>query len=374
MFSKPSILFFLSMALLQVPPVFAQNVGIGVVTPLEKLHVAGNVRVNPLAGVGTRLVGADANGTLAIIAAGTNGQLLTQTAAGPAFQANPNWALTGNAGTSVATNFLGTTDGVDFAIRTSNVERVRVLAGGFVGIGTAVPTDKLHVDGDIRVGLVYPTNSGVLPSFGNRLHFAGGASGPTFNSDNSDPLWMARYNAGSDLTELRVNLSDNCDVNDAFVIQTGGAGCAANTVFFRFDGTGAAYKPGGGAWAALSDRRLKHNVRDFADGLSIIKAIRPVSFQYNGLANTSDNGAEYVGVIAQELQQIAPYMVKDIGEYLSVDPSALTYVLINAVKEQQAEIEALKAKDNAQQMQLASFRQELDAIKATLGQEAKAGK
>ena len=28
--------------------VTAQNVGIGIATPLERLHVAGNVRVNPL--------------------------------------------------------------------------------------------------------------------------------------------------------------------------------------------------------------------------------------------------------------------------------------------------------------------------------------
>ena len=42
---------------------FSQNVGIGIAVPLEKLHVAGNVRVNPLAGVGTRMVGAASGGS-----------------------------------------------------------------------------------------------------------------------------------------------------------------------------------------------------------------------------------------------------------------------------------------------------------------------
>ncbi len=37
------------------------------------------------------------------------------------------WQLTGNAGTVAGTNFLGTTDGVDFSIRRNNVEKVRVL-------------------------------------------------------------------------------------------------------------------------------------------------------------------------------------------------------------------------------------------------------
>lgn len=67
-------------------PLAAQNVGIGTNAPLEKLHVVGNIRSSTLAGTGTRMVGADANGTLNIIPAGANGQVLTQTALGPAFQ------------------------------------------------------------------------------------------------------------------------------------------------------------------------------------------------------------------------------------------------------------------------------------------------
>ena len=64
----------------------AQNVGIGTAAPLAKLHVAGNARINSLAGAGTRVVGSDATGTLINIAAGANGQVLTQQAGGPVFQ------------------------------------------------------------------------------------------------------------------------------------------------------------------------------------------------------------------------------------------------------------------------------------------------
>ncbi|MEO7263702.1 MAG: hypothetical protein ABIW38_02265, partial [Ferruginibacter sp.] len=53
-----------------------------------------------------------------------------------------------------------------------------------------------------------------------------------------------------------------------------------------------------------------------------------------------------VGVIAQELQAIAPYMVKPYQKnnetYYSVDNSSMTYMLINAVKEQQKQIDELK--------------------------------
>jgi hypothetical protein len=55
------------------------------------------------------------------------------------------WSLTGNAGTSPATNFLGTTDNQPLIFRTNNTEKVRVNTNGNVGIGTAAPGVKLEV-------------------------------------------------------------------------------------------------------------------------------------------------------------------------------------------------------------------------------------
>jgi hypothetical protein len=66
------------------------RVGIGTAAPAEELHVVGDARVSTLAGVGNRIVIADANGTLNDVAPGTNGQVLTQTAAGPAYQSSTN--------------------------------------------------------------------------------------------------------------------------------------------------------------------------------------------------------------------------------------------------------------------------------------------
>jgi hypothetical protein len=59
------------------------------------------------------------------------------------------WNLQGNAGTSPATNFLGTTDAQDQAFRTSNTERLRILAGGNVGVGTTTPKSTLEVNGSL---------------------------------------------------------------------------------------------------------------------------------------------------------------------------------------------------------------------------------
>jgi hypothetical protein len=47
------------------------------------------------------------------------------------------WSLTGNAGTSVLTNFLGTTDYNSLAFKTDDVERFRVRSDGVVTVNTA---------------------------------------------------------------------------------------------------------------------------------------------------------------------------------------------------------------------------------------------
>ncbi|RTY90241.1 hypothetical protein [Flavobacterium sp. GT3R68] len=58
---------------------------------------------------------------------------------------NSDWAVLGNAGTVAATNFIGTTDAIDFVARTNNLERMRIKSSGEVGIGTSTPASKLDI-------------------------------------------------------------------------------------------------------------------------------------------------------------------------------------------------------------------------------------
>jgi hypothetical protein len=76
-----------------------------------------------------------------------------------------------------------------------------------IGIGTTTPSDKLEVNGNINVGL----NSGAATGYGNRLNMRGVA-------DDGDPIWMSRYNAGPNQTELRVNIGDDAGGEDGFTV------------------------------------------------------------------------------------------------------------------------------------------------------------
>jgi hypothetical protein len=93
------------------------------------------------------------------------------------------WSLTGNAGTVAGTNFIGTTDAVDWVVKTSALERMRVTSGGFVGIGTNLPNQQLEITQNFRLpntlaasGIIYSGGYTYIHNFGGVSDFFAGAS------------------------------------------------------------------------------------------------------------------------------------------------------------------------------------------------------
>jgi len=176
----------------------------------------------------------------------------------------------------------------------------------------------------------------------------------------------------ADQSRLRLHVEDNNDGNDGFSIlgASCGSSCCANchnlafsSLLFDFTSDGQAYKPGGGNWATLSDARLKEDIRPYTRGLAELRALRPVRYKYKK-EYWAASDRYFTGLIAQEVQDVVPEMVhpyqfQAIGDklldVLAVDPSDLTYMLINAVKELDAENQQLKAR-------LAALEAEKDAL------------
>jgi len=95
----------------------------------------------------------------------------------------------------------------------------------------------------------------------------------------------------------------------------------------------------GGNVTAASDARLKMDVEQVREALSLVNRMRGVFY------TRIDTGENQVGVIAQEMQEVIPQVVHESASgMLGVSYGNLVGVLIEAVKELSARVEKLEAR------------------------------
>ena len=108
-----------------------------------------------------------------------------------------------------------------------------------------------------------------------------------------------------------------------------------------------------------SSLRLKTNVKPFVGGLDIIRRLRPISFDWK-------NGSGHdIGLGAEDVAQVAPSLIfnNDKGEVAGVKYERLNLLLINAVQEQQAQIQQQRELIERQQALTGRQQRELNALK-----------
>ena len=280
------------------------------------------------------------------------------------------WRLTGNSGTTPNTNFIGTTDTQDWVIKTDNIERMRVMANGNVGVGTSSPNSKLDLQGHLTLsdnsdfrrfkiemeGLVDSTIPFTnirfdaynrIPNSGVQFRF--------FRETNTTAEKMVTFYQGNGLNvpSARIRVGNTGD--SFFQLDGGNFGIGTATPDQRFSVNGNASKAGGGSWATFSDKRVKQDINPFNDGLNILMGLNPVTYRYNEKSGYTDLSKTFVGFIAQDVKKIAPYMVttyddshgpSGLNDKLQFDESALTKILVNSIQEQQLQIDDLKKQIN----------------------------
>jgi len=133
-----------------------------------------------------------------------------------------------------------------------------------------------------------------------------------------------------------------------------GSNIAFLTSSGNFEITGAtATKASGTTWANPSDVRLKDNITAFNKGLDVLTQINPKTWVYNGKGGTT-SGTKGLGVIADEVLSILPESVDTYRAKLNkedsveidikrFDATEITWLLVNAVKELKAGLDAANA-------------------------------
>ena len=186
----------------------------------------------------------------------------------------------------------------------------------------------------------FKNNISLTNSTSNRITWGTvGVSAPSFTS----------YSNG-----VKLVLYDDVGASSAgytIGIDSGTMFSTVNTTSGQFKWYGgttlAATLSGAGAFTAVgnvtafSDARVKTNIKTIDNALSKVLALRGVTYNRTDLEDKS----EQIGVIAQEVKEILPQVVQENEDgHYSVAYGNIVGILIEAIKEQQAQIEELKSR------------------------------
>jgi len=155
--------------------------------------------------------------------------------------------------------------------------------------------------------------------------------------------WQIAVVVGGGLTFSRATGTYIAQINDNGLAIGGGLTPSSYLLQLNADSAG---KPGaGGLWAVVSSREVKDILGDYTEGLALLRQLpHAVRFRYNGRGGTPADGPEDIGFVAEDLQAVAPRMVRevvnphaeaepDLPTMLSTNLGEILYVLINAVLE-----------------------------------------
>ena len=159
------------------------------------------------------------------------------------------------------------------------------------------------------------------------------------NTDSSSPPLQA-YSSGGGGAIMAFHRGGYYAVNFGLdsdnVIRIGGWSAGANRLQLDMSGNLTL----AGDVTAFSDARVKTNVQTIENALDKTLALRGVSYN----RTDSDDTRTKIGVIAQETLEVVPEVVnQDNSGMYNVSYGNMTALLIEAIKEQQAQIEDLKA-------------------------------
>ena len=206
------------------------------------------------------------------------------------------------------------------------------------------------------------------------------------NTDGAYRLWTSFENINGNYTKLNIDWHTGIKIgafynyggirfyddaigygaangrgNKCFSVAEGDTGVRAyydmrSPIFYDLDNTGYYVNPNGTSYVyylqsatslqADSDRRIKDNIQTIENGLDKVLRLRGTTFTRRDL---EDKNKKHIGLIAQEVLEVIPEVVGGTEDTsYSVSYGEIVAVLIEAIKEQQQQIEELREIINGQ--------------------------
>jgi hypothetical protein len=268
--------------------------------------------------------------------------------------------------------------------------------GGNVGIGTTTPFEALEVNGRIKSGplrmgawsgdssylyigndqldtsnpenyallqgatgetyISSPTNLYVGVSGTNRMHFSSDGKIQVDNKLQIGTAGIGNWQGDASCAFFGSNLLDQSNLQNYALLQDGRNGysylnsptslylCVGGGAKMTMDNSmitvaGRLHVPGGISGSWMSDLRLKKDITPLENPLAKLLTLRGLSFSW--IDETYGKDRE-IGVIAQEVEAVFPELVNTIDDQKMVNYVGLIPILIEAIKEQQKQIDLLR--------------------------------
>ena len=244
---------------------------------------------------------------------------------------------------------------------TNSTERMRILGGGNVGIGTSSPSGKLEVGGgssSTGVQSYFSVSAGYTdPVAGNAAH-PGGAKiilwddsttpqKASIGMDSNADIWFNNAGAQSGgFTFYTGNGASATPEARLTIKKAGNIGIGTTSPSVALGVTGAIIASDNiTAYGTPSDIRLKENIKVIDNALDKVKQLKGITY------DLKSDGNRLTGLIAQDLQKVLPEAVYETSavddandKHLAIRYGNTVGLLVEAIKEQQQIIEDLKLK------------------------------
>ena len=297
-------------------------------------------------------------GTISPISFGSTFNNLTTSGSTGSFvlTTNSTNSIIGQVGVDDTLVYYGSRTNHAVTFSTNTIERIRITTAGNVGIGTSSPAQALSIDRGASSGYIQ------LTAQSSNLYLGQDSTGAAIISDRNAPMYF-QVN-GSERLRITSNgtigFNGSADVNNASGIDKLSIGYLNsnygwiqtwNATNLYLNKIGNAVYAGTQRIDNNSDQRIKENIAPIENALDVVLSLNGRKFNMLD----EDNILRY-GFVAQEVQpHLADFVTESdrifekgdikIENLLTLESSGSAWgaLLVEAIKEQQAQIEELKA-------------------------------